>query len=140
MSVNVRSDCICTCPVSFRLVSSCPVFSCLVLFCVTLVACFVFLCCVVSCVWRGLSMRCLLSVVCVVLCFVRVFVFVLGCLVRFHCLAVWLVCLFGFAWACVGLCVLGRGGRGGIVDEYVYVCMYICIQKDGGARLRTAAS
>ena len=37
-----------------------------------------------------------------------------GCgwlLVRFHCLAVWLVCLFGFAWACVGLCVLG-GGEG----------------------------
>ena len=30
--------------------------SCLVLFCVTLVACFVFLCCVVSCVWRGLSL------------------------------------------------------------------------------------
>ena len=32
MSVNVRSDCICTCPVSCRLVSSCPVFSCLVVF------------------------------------------------------------------------------------------------------------
>ena len=31
MSVNVRSDCICTCPVSSRLVSSCLVFSCLVL-------------------------------------------------------------------------------------------------------------
>ena len=25
--------------------------------------------------------------------------------------SVWLVCLFGFAWACVGLCVLG-GGEG----------------------------
>ena len=37
-----------------------------------------------------------------------------GCgwlLVWFHCLAVWLVCSFGFAWACVGLCVLGGGER-----------------------------
>ena len=117
------------------LVLSCLVLSRLVLSCVTLVACFVFLCCVVSCVWRGVSLCCLLSVVCVVLCCVLccvvlcvcvfvsadephriskrtslkrrprhsqcVFVFVLGCLVRFHCLAVWFVCLFGFAWACV---------------------------------------
>ena len=90
-----------------RLVLSRLVFSCLVLrasgrmFRVSLLRCLVCL---------ALSLF-VLSVVCVVLCFVCEFVFVLGCLVRFHCLAVWLVCLFGFTWACVGLCVLG-GGEG----------------------------
>ena len=48
MSVNVRSDCICTCPVSSRLVSSCPVFSCLVLSCLVL-SCLVLSCLVLSC-------------------------------------------------------------------------------------------
>ena len=106
---------------------SCLDSSCLVLSCVSLVACFVFLCCVVSCVWRSLSLCCLLSVVCVVLCCVLcVSLCVRVCFRRripqkqqeniFEAAApatpsVWLVCLFGFAWACVGLCVLG-GGEG----------------------------
>ena len=76
----------------------CLVCLALSLFVLSVVCC---LCCVVLC-----------CVLCVSLC-VRV------CFRRENILeaaapatpSVWLVCLFGFAWACVGLCVLG-GGEG----------------------------
>ena len=116
-------------PVSSCLVLSCLLLSCLVLrdsgrmFRVSLLRCLV-------CLARSLFV---LSVVCVVLCFVCEFVCVRVCFRRRTpqnqqenileaaapatpsvclclCSVVWFG-LFGFAWACAGLCVLG-GGEG----------------------------
>ena len=78
MSVNVRSDCICTCPVSSRLV--CLLSSCLVLSCVTLVCVCLFVCLYLS--------------VCLSICpFVRSFVRSCGCVLDNLCVFV-CVCLY----------------------------------------------
>ena len=65
----------------------------------------------VSCVWRGLSMRCLLSVVCVVLCCVLC-VCVCVCARLFGSVSLFGYVVGLFVWVCLGLCGLVCVGEG----------------------------
>ena len=114
-----------SCLVSSCLVLSCLLLSCLVLrdsgrmFRVSLLRCLV-------CLARSLSMRCLLSVVCVVLCFVCVCVCLCLCSVVWFGFIVWLcgwfVCfgLLGLVWACV---CWGEGE--GVYCRCIRICIYV---------------
>ena len=111
MSVNVRSDCICTCPVSSRLVSSRLVLSCLVLSCLVL-SCLVLSCLVLSCLvlplFPCLSFPVSLSVCFLCLCLslslsVSVMLCVMLCVVL--CCLCCVCCVLLCVWSGVGSCL-----------------------------------